>query len=347
MAKNQKDQPKASKDVLLEALSHIGKLVSIALIVVLVVVGLFLVYYVVSTNFLKSDNGGNPKFSVYTIVSGSMEPNIKVYDVIIDIRVDDPSKIKIGDVITFVSTSTISKDMVVTHRVIDIRKVDDKLEFVTKGDNNPIADSTTALAANLIGKTVLRIPQLGRLQFFLSSKFGWIVAILIPALGVIIYDIIKLFKVLGVKGTSEQVEGTDVDYITKNEEDKKIAETFEKIKKNKNFTSLDEHTFEFKIPPVNEAAEISASLRPGSTIDDSSFEVKPAIDEVVIQEAPELSPSVKIKDTTMELPKLIEDPNLHSVPKPVSESKPESVTPTNDDPFAVLNAYVDNQSQEK
>ena len=32
--------------------------------------------------------------------------------------------------------------------------------------------------------------------FLLANKFGWIIVILIPALGVIIYDFIKLFRLL-------------------------------------------------------------------------------------------------------------------------------------------------------
>ena len=110
-----------------------------------------------------------PTFSFFTIISPSMAPTINVYDVIINRRVDDPGAIEIGDIITFISTSSISRNMIVTHRVIEIQVNDGKYEFITQGDNNPAPDSSPALAENIIGKTVFRIPQLGRIQFFLSS----------------------------------------------------------------------------------------------------------------------------------------------------------------------------------
>ena len=56
--------------------------------------------------------------------------------------------------------------------------------------------------------------QLGRIQFFLASKGGWFIAILVPAFGIIIYDIIKLVKLINVKNKKNQIK-------TYEEEDKK------------------------------------------------------------------------------------------------------------------------------
>ena len=48
----------------------------------------FLVYYLVSANIYASKGEKfEPIFSLYTIVSPSMEPNIKVYDVILNTNV--------------------------------------------------------------------------------------------------------------------------------------------------------------------------------------------------------------------------------------------------------------------
>ena len=87
--------------------------------------------------------------------------------------------------------------MTVTHRVIDIVKNQDgSLSYITKGDNNQKSDQAPVNYKDVIGKVLFKIPQLGRVQFLLADKFGWIMVILLPALGVIIYDFIKLFKVL-------------------------------------------------------------------------------------------------------------------------------------------------------
>ena len=93
-------------------------------------------YYLISAKMVAKNPTYTPKINLYTIVSGSMEPSIKVYDVIIDYKVSGPEKIKEGDVITFRSTSPISKDLIVTHRVKDVKIVNGKYEYVTKGDAN-------------------------------------------------------------------------------------------------------------------------------------------------------------------------------------------------------------------
>ena len=222
-----------------KAFDYVGKIISSALLVILVLVGIFLVYYLVSAKKLSTDPNYEPKLSLYTIVSGSMEPNIRVYDVVLDSSVSDPASIKVGDVITFKSTASISKDLTVTHRVVDIKLVNGKYEYVTKGDWNPAIDSDTAKFENVIGKVILRFPQLGRVQFFLSTRMGWFLVVLLPAMGVIVYDIIKLIKLLATKKTAEKIpddknnngEKSAKDKMTL-ETNKELNETLEKIKKN-------------------------------------------------------------------------------------------------------------------
>lgn len=187
-------------------LNYIGKVISSAIIVLLVLIGAFLVYYVVAAQKYKNDPTQKPAINMYTIISGSMEPTIHVYDVVFDIAPKSPQDIKVGDVITFTSTSSISQGLLVTHRVQDIRIVNGKYEYVTKGDYNPTADSSTAKYEDIIGKVAFKIPQLGRVQFFVSSKAGWFFVVLLPAMGVIVYDVMKLIKLLSTKNVSDKVE---------------------------------------------------------------------------------------------------------------------------------------------
>ena len=223
---------KKKKSPFLQSLEYIGKLISTAVIVVLLLIGAFLIYYVISAKILSKQAGGAPKISLFTIVSGSMEPAIKVGDVILDVRVDEAKTLKIGDVITFKSTNSLLPDMTITHRILDIRDSSGTLEFITKGDFNKTADSTPVKPEDIIGKTVLKIPQLGHIQLFLATKMGWIIVILIPALGIIVYDVMKLFKLIGAKGDVKKVESnSQVPNLAKKEEDKKIAETLERIRK--------------------------------------------------------------------------------------------------------------------
>lgn len=190
-------------------LNYIGKIISSSFLVILILIGAFLFYYFISAKIAASNPEYKPKLNIYTIVSGSMEPAIKVYDVVIDVAVNSPEDIKVGDVITFISTSSISNGLVVTHRVQDIKVVNGNYEYVTKGDFNGSADSDTAKFDNIIGKVAFKVPQLGRIQFFVASKLGWFVVVLVPAFGVIVFDVIKLIKLMTAKSMTKNVKSND------------------------------------------------------------------------------------------------------------------------------------------
>ena len=98
-------------------------IISWVMLVILVLIAAFLLYYFVSTKvYANKGESFKPAVSLYTIVTQSMEPNINPYDVIIDATVKNPENIKIGDVITFISTASISRGMTITHRVYDIKQ---------------------------------------------------------------------------------------------------------------------------------------------------------------------------------------------------------------------------------
>ena len=179
-----------------EVLKLISTIISWTVFVLLVICAAFLLYYFVATKvFVYFGSKYEPKFSLYTIISPSMTPNINVYDVIVDVRVDNPEDIEIGDVITFYSDSPELHGGTITHRVISIIKDSEgNYSYQTKGDNNLVEDSTTVPYDKIVGKVALRIPQLGKVQFFLASSYGLLLLIMIPALYIIFKDINRLIK---------------------------------------------------------------------------------------------------------------------------------------------------------
>ena len=118
----------------------------------------------------------------------------------------DPKDIEIGDILSYYSTNSYFGSTPITHRVVEKFNTANGYTFRTKGDANPVPDSEIIDEAHVIGVTKMVIPQLGRVQFFLASKFGWFTLILIPAVGVIIYDILKLFKLIKIKNKMQSLE---------------------------------------------------------------------------------------------------------------------------------------------
>lgn len=188
--------------------SYIYKLVSKILsflgtifLIFLVVIGSLMFYFnTKAKSYQKKGVNYVPPFGLYTIISGSMEPSIRVYDVVVSVSERDLSKVKVGDIITFISTWDVNYGKTITHRVVSVSKnTRGEYQFTTKGDNNEASDGAVVNQSNFVGKVVMRLPQLGRLQFFLATRFGWFMVVFIPALGVIIYDMFKIFKLAVLK----------------------------------------------------------------------------------------------------------------------------------------------------
>lgn len=190
-----------------KALKVISKVLSWALFVILLIAASFLLYYFIATKIYAAKGPGHePKFSIYTIASPSMTPNLKVYDAIINVKVKNTNDVEVGDIITFISTSLLSEGLTITHRVIAITQDEDgNVCYQTKGDFNALPDQACAKYHNIIGKVIFKIPQLGRIQYLLASKAGWLLFILIPALFIITKDILRITKLSGIKNSAAKM----------------------------------------------------------------------------------------------------------------------------------------------
>jgi signal peptidase len=187
-------------DNLKKPLGFISSIISWSIFLILVITSSLLLYYFVSVKVYSAKGVGyEPRFALYTIISPSMVPNINVYDVVVASKTKSPSEIKEGDIITFLSSDFKNGQVItVTHRVIEVLKQDGNYFYTTKGDNNLIKDPSKVSYDSVVGKVSLKIPQLGRAQFFLANQFGWILVVVIPSLFIIIRELIKLFKLIEI-----------------------------------------------------------------------------------------------------------------------------------------------------
>lgn len=123
---------------------------------------------------------------VYTVLSGSMEPEYKVGSLIyvVDVDVDELME---KDVITFKLTDNV----VATHRIekIDYDENGDRI-FTTKGDANDYIDEVPVYEKYILGKPIFTIPYLGYITSFMQTFSGKLITIGISILLVIIVIII-------------------------------------------------------------------------------------------------------------------------------------------------------------
>ena len=112
-------------------------------------------------------------YKTYIVRSGSMEPAIHTAAVAIVNENKSFYDIEIGDIVAF----KLQTGELVTHRAIEETKIDGITYFMTKGDNNDMADGFTVNIQNYYGETIYSIPGLGYFMDWFMSPQGRIVAI--------------------------------------------------------------------------------------------------------------------------------------------------------------------------
>ena len=119
-----------------------------------------------------------PRFGweTHPVLSGSMEPALKVGGVIVT-KPERLENIQVGDIITFQT----EPELKVTHRVIDIVEIEGKIHFQTKGDANEEPDPNfVSSKEEEMRKVVFHLSYFGFVAQFVKSK--WI----FPVIGGII-----------------------------------------------------------------------------------------------------------------------------------------------------------------
>ncbi len=174
-------------------LHFITSIIMNSVVVILVLIGIvFLAYYIDVVKSIKSGHGNQPLFQAYVIISQSMEPTIHVQDAIVIKRAKE---YKVGDVCTYLSKNPSYFGIMITHRIIEVRTdTNGEKVYIFKGDNNYSADPLPVSENQIFGHVVMKIPKIGYVQYFLSNAYGWIIAIVVPCVGIITFDIMKLIK---------------------------------------------------------------------------------------------------------------------------------------------------------
>ena len=180
-----------------------GHLKKITKVIVDIFTGLLLVLlvFVIYGKVVMTFKNAYPNYFGYTffeVASGSMEPTLKINDVILVKITND--NLKKGDIVAFMNDET-----VITHRIIYL----DENVLTVKGDNNNIVDKPIT-REQVIGKVVKIYPKLG----------VWKKVITEPKILLAIFITLLLFDfALSYKKDSKNVKKV----VVKNDDDELIA----------------------------------------------------------------------------------------------------------------------------
>ena len=219
-------------------LKKIWNIVSTALVVLIVLCAVFL---------MGSRIMG---YHVYTVLSGSMEPEYMVGDLLyvkhVDSRdfsnISDPAELekakeekiqkilgliedgslKVGDPISFMLNET----TVATHRIVDIDK--ENYKFITQGDANETTEEVHFL--NLVGEVSFSIPKLGYVSDFIQNPPGMYITI---GVGAILILAVFLPDMIGKKKKDEddpELAASQNELNAANEENERLKAEVERLK---------------------------------------------------------------------------------------------------------------------
>ena len=151
---------------------------AIAKDIIIVVVGVAVIWIGLRVAF-GTDN------PFYVVSSGSMEPYLNVFDVLV-VQGNEPfDNIKKGDIIVFDRPS--GHDRVIVHRVNEILNDEPRI-LRTKGDANPASIPGTDFPITeqeYIGKVVYIVPQIGYVTRILTPPINYIIIAVIVGIMII------------------------------------------------------------------------------------------------------------------------------------------------------------------
>jgi len=159
----------------------VGIIVLIILLPILFINGVILVDSLIHPDEIP----GFFEWKPFIVLSSSMESEIYSGDLAI-VKEVDTKEIKKNDIIAFQENG-----IVITHRVVDIVEEEGETRYVTKGDNNEVADNDLVKPEQVEGVYIKKISRLGNLAMFMQTPVGMVVSLSIPILLLLIVQKIE------------------------------------------------------------------------------------------------------------------------------------------------------------
>lgn len=218
-----------------QKLKKIGNITRTIAVWLVVAVAIFMmIFTIVSVTTFDRNDRNVFGYKAFIVRTDSMAAtDFAAGDIIFSKKVDDPSTLKEGDIITFQSQDENSFGEVITHKIRRVTTTADGLPgFVTYGTTTDVDDETVVTYSFVLGKYQGRIPKVGIFFNFLKTPAGYVCCILIPFLiliGLQGLNCIKLFR--KYKAEQEAQMNAEREQLEKErEENRKMLEELQALK---------------------------------------------------------------------------------------------------------------------
>lgn len=149
----------------------------------------FLVVYLLFVIIQRlTNNSAIFGYHVFTVATGSMEPLYMVNDVILVEEVDI-NTLKVGDDVAYIGASSENKGIIITHRIIEIRK-NDKGEdlYILQGINNDYEDPAI-YGHQILGEVRGKVFIINTINHLVKNIYGFFFLVFCPLVLVIFLEI--------------------------------------------------------------------------------------------------------------------------------------------------------------
>lgn len=174
-----------------ETMKKVWNVITTILTVLAVTVAVIAVFSVVTINRNDRSLFG---FRFFICLSDSMKATDFAAGDLVVSKNTDPSEIKEGDIISYVSVDPESNGQIITHKVKKVEEDQGLYFFTTYGTTTGVEDRTRVQGVNVLGKYVFHIPKVGYFFDFLKTTPGYICCIFIPFAFLIVLNIVNTVK---------------------------------------------------------------------------------------------------------------------------------------------------------
>ena len=166
------------KDKKNKGINILKKMINICISIIFGIAIVIIISLTIQKIILKESVPDIFGYKILQVMSGSMSGEFETGDTILIKEIKDERDLKIGDVITY----QVTENTLVTHRIINITKFGETLEYTTKGDANNTEDNEKILFSDIEGKYVKKLRLISKLISFMQKTYGMIITFTIPIL---------------------------------------------------------------------------------------------------------------------------------------------------------------------
>lgn len=199
------------------------KIMNIILIIIMIpiifVAGVILIKSYINPEEVPSFFNWKP----FIVLSGSMETEIYPGDIVI-VKEIDANTLKKGDIIAFRQ-----KEVVITHRIVEIVDENGEKQFVTKGDNNNEKDQSLVKLDDVEGIFKFKVRGIGNFAMFLQTPVGMVTCLSIPLALLILMQISQSKKEQQMYEQTSQKEKNMQDEIERLKRENAVLSKKDKI----------------------------------------------------------------------------------------------------------------------